>query len=337
MGAVTVAWVAQAPEDDRGPEARALESWASAHGVELAPARDETPRAIVVDLRVADDVDALLDRARDAIAARDANGADAALAGAESMLRVHPELPQGAWLMAEVERTRSTRWIRVLPADTEAAGRAWTRAQALDGGRTTGIGEEAARTEPAVAAMTVHTVPDGAEAWLDGAAVGGATGVRTTAGPHLLQVVTRSRPAVLWARWLDLGAGPNTVDVSARGTTACSLADVSRAVLTGDAVDAQRVRCDDWIAVAPAESGSIRVARCGPGRCGPLLEWRPSPAWSWTPPRPEPEAHAWPAWATWSLVGAGAVVATGVVVVASGLLQPASTETRFVTNGIKVQ
>jgi hypothetical protein len=320
-----------------------VENWALAHGVRLAPPRDATPRGLHVDLHVADEVEALLERAHDALAARDGAAADASLAAAESALRVHPELPHGAWLMAEVERTRSTRYRRVPPADAEAADRNWMRAEALDGGRTAGIGEDAAQRHAPAATITLRTVPDGAEAWLDGNLVGNAVATATTAGPHLLHVTADG--AVLSARWLELAAGMNTVEVVAIGTAACSSADVSRASLldlggAGQAVDASRVRCEEWIAVAPGEAadrGVIRVARCGPGRCGPLLEWRTSEAWSWLPPPERQPPGAWPAWATWTLAGAGAVVAAGVVVVATGVLAPGSTETRFVTGPIKTQ
>jgi hypothetical protein len=69
-----------------------------------------------------------------------------------------------------------------------------------------------------------------------------------------------------------------------------------------------------------------------------LIEWNAAaPAnWTWTPP-PQHPGGGWPTWATWGLVGAGAVIATGVVLVASGALQAAPTETRFVSGGIKVQ
>jgi hypothetical protein len=36
-------------------------------------------------------------------------------------------------------------------------------------------------------------------------------------------------------------------------------------------------------------------------------------------------------------VGAGAILATGVVLLATGALQPAASETRFVSGGVKAQ
>jgi hypothetical protein len=334
---VTVLWLAsaQAPDLEAG-RTRALKSWSLAHGVEIAPPRDEAPRGLAVDYHLAADVEALLDRAHDAIAARDADATDSAVSAAESALRAHPELPQAAWLMAEVERTRSTRWRRIAPVDAEAAERAWLRAEALDGGRTTGLAEETAEGHAAAATMTIEAVPDGTIAWLDGVSVTDVSGIPTHAGPHVLAVALAplgSAPgAVLWARWIDLPEGPSRVAVMVSGTTPCSSSDLARASLAGEAVSAEAVRCEQWIAVtAGSAPDAIRVARCGRGACGPLLEWTPSPAWSWSPPPARPAA-GWPSWATWAIVGAGAAVAAGAVVVTA--LQPGSTETHFVIGGI---
>ena len=79
----------------------------------------------------------------------------------------------------------------------------------------------------------------------------------------------------------------------------------------------------------------MKCATCEPGRCGPLLEWK-AESWTWAPPT-QPERHGWPTWATWGLVGAGAVVATGVVVLATGALHSSPAETRFVSGGVKSQ
>ena len=86
-----------------------------------------------VDLTIADRVEKELDRAREAIAALDADVAERALARAETLLREHPELPQAAWLRAEVHRSWAARWTRVEPRDdqrAQARGRKPTRSTA---------------------------------------------------------------------------------------------------------------------------------------------------------------------------------------------------------------
>lgn len=335
---VTLVWMAAATAPD--PEqSRALASWARAHGVRLDVPRTETPKAIPVDARAGDDVERLLDRIHDAIAGRDAEAADRALAEAESPLRAHPELPQASWLMAEVERARSARFRRLPPLDEDAAERAWIRAEALDGGRLPGVGERAAVAHPAEATITLEPLPAGATTWLDGRATVTRSGVVTThAGLHAIVITWDDAP--VWASWVEAPAGSSTVHLPVTGPPPCSSGDLGLArVAGGGTIDGEHVRCGAWAAALPGPRPStILVAVCEADRCGALIEWNAAaPAnWTWTPP-PEHPGGGWPTWATWGLVGAGAVIATGVVLVASGALQASPTETRFVSGGIKVQ
>jgi hypothetical protein len=102
-------------------------------------------------------------------------------------------------------------------------------------------------------------------------------------------------------------------------------------------VDATGARCTQWVAALAGDTpGEVRVALCEADRCGPLLSWRSAVTLPWSPPAERPRA-TWPAWATWGLVGAGAAIATGVVVFATGALQPPPPETRFVSGGVKTQ
>jgi hypothetical protein len=329
-----------APSSAPDPEqAQALASWARAHGVRLEPGRTEAPQSVPVDPRAGNEVERLLDRVRDAIAGRDAEAADHALAAAESTLRAHPELPQASWLMAEVERARSARFRRLPPLDEEAAERAWMRAEALDGGRLPGVGEKAATAHPPPATVALEPVPVGAAIWLDGHATVLRSGVLTTlAGVHALVVARDGVP--VWATWLEAPAGSSTVHVTVAGPAPCSSDDVGLAHPTaGGGIDAEHVRCGAWVAALPGpRPSSVLVATCEADRCGALLEWSaPAPAsWTWTP-APQHPAGGWPTWATWGLVGAGAVIATSVVLVASGALQAAPGETRFVSGGIRAQ
>jgi hypothetical protein len=326
---------ALAPDED---QQRALASWARAHGVKLELPRTETPRAIPVDPHAGDDVEKLLDRVHDALAGRDAEAADRALAAAESILRAHPELPQASWLMAEVERARSARFRRLPPLDDEAAERAWVRAEALDGGRLPGVGERAATAHPPEATLTLEPVPAGATTRLDGRAATVRNGVVTThAGVHAVVITWDDVP--VWASWIDAPTGSSTVHLTVTGPPPCSTGDLGLGHVAGGTIDAEHVRCGAWVAALPGpRPSSVLVATCEGDRCGALLEWS-APAvanWTWTPPPQHPRG-GWPTWATWGLVGAGAVIATGVVLAASGALQAAPTETRFVSGGIKGQ
>jgi len=336
-GLVTLVWMAPDAPDAR--QARAISAWALGRAVKLTLPPDERPASIASPAgdAVPEDVETLLDRARDAIAARDAEGADRALSTAEAALRAHPELPQAAWLMAEVERCRSTRWSRMPSTDTEATDRAWRRAEALDGGRTAGIVEKGSASRPAAATIRVALDAAGVrQAWLDGKPVPAT--VETLAGPHALVVTWGGAP--VWARWIEVPAGSSTVAVDAPSPSPCSLADVSRARVEGSAVRAPGVRCPRWVAAAPGDPrGDVLLAACEAEGCAPLLPWRAPEPWTWTPPPPGgPSASrgksGWPAWATWGVVGAGAGIVAGAAVILVDALRPAQAETRFVNGGL---
>jgi hypothetical protein len=340
---IPVVWLeAAAPDPD---QSRALTGWARAHGIELVLPSNQKPPTIALDARttmdLADEVERLLDRVRDAIAGRDGEAADGGLAAAESLLRAHPELPQASWLMAEVERGRSSRFRRVQPFDGEAAERAWARAEALDGGRVPGVGERSTTASPADATLAIDALPAEAALRLDGhLQPAGATVVATHAGPHALVVTWSDTP--VWSGWIDAPPGSSALALTLPALPPCSTGDVEPAHVAGadrGAVEATGVRCASWVAARSGpRAASVRVARCEMDRCGNLVEWSaPSPeSWTWSP-APERARGRWPSWATWGLVGAGAVIATGVVVVASGVLRTAPNEMRFVSGGVKAQ
>ncbi len=341
----TLVWIDPAPPD-RG-QASALASWAQERGILLMDPSRRAPRALPIDDAVAGEIEDLLKAARDAIVAREPDAADRALEAAEDRLRVHAELPQAAWLMAELERVRSTRWRRVAPIDTEAAARAWARAEAIDGGRVAGVGEVGAGDSAGAAEIAIE-VPAGDRAWIDGSP---ATGARTAthAGPHAVRVTWGGR--TVWASWLDLPVGDSTVATDAPSVAPCSLADTASAHLGGATgpngavgprvVDADAVLCPQWVAAAPgATAGTVSVALCAAGRCGPLLDWHRTAVSLFSGVTTRPEGHStrgWPTWATWTLVGAGVAIGAAAAIVASGALKPAPAETIFVNGGLKVQ
>jgi hypothetical protein len=346
---IPMVWLGAAGPD--AAQSRALSGWAQARGLELVLPSSETPRAIAVDPHAAtamvDDVERLLDRVGDAVAGRDGEAADEALAAAESSLRAHPELAQASWLMAEVERARSSRFGHVQPLDEEAAERAWLRAEALDGGRVPGMGERPTTAHPADATLVLDPLLPPVKLRLDGRDLSVGAGVFVTrAGLHALVGTWNDMP--VWAGWIEVPPGRSALELTVPVAPPCSLRDVASVRLTGGddgdggAVDAASVRCASWVAALPGpRPSSVLVTPCQADRCGSLVEWRaPGPAraggWEWTPAA-EPSHARWPSWATWGLVGAGAVLTTGVVVVASAVLRGAPSEMRFVSGGVKAQ
>jgi hypothetical protein len=336
--AATVVWIAPDPADSE--QRRAIAGWASAHDVRLAEPAEWAPPPLAVDDHAAAEVEDLLERARDAIAAADGPAVDAELARADALLRASAALPQAAWLMAEVERTRAVRWRRIAPADPEAADRAWRRAEALDGGRRPGISEQQQRADPPPAAASIDlpalVAPE--EAWLDGRPAG--RHVDAFAGPHAIVVTWNGEP--VWAEWRDVPAGSSTWDLGAPQPPPCSSVDFASARLDGDRIASPSVRCTSWVAALPSPHGAraVRIADCERDRCGPLVEWRlPEP---WTTPAPPPVAHGapekhWPAWATWTLVGAGAAACALSAVALVATLRTPPAETRFVSGGLRTE
>jgi hypothetical protein len=274
----TLVWIEPSPPD--AEQARAMASWGRAHGVRLLAPREAAAATLTVDPRIADDVERFLDRARDAMTARDGEAVDRMLEAATSTLRAHAELPQAAWLMAEVERARSTRLRRIAPIDEGAAASAWTRAEALDGGRVAGVGEQAA-SAPAVAILTLPArLPAGATIRLDGSAATQEP-VVTHAGLHALVVELDGNP--VWASWIEAPAGTSSAQISAPLAPECSRMDVARASAASSGVDASGVRCPSWIAAIGGEPDGVRVAVCSADHCGPLVAWQAPLPWAYEP------------------------------------------------------
>jgi hypothetical protein len=330
----TLVWLASEPPG--GAERGALAAWAIAHGVILSPPLDASPPTLDVDPRVADEVETRLEHARDSLTARDGPGVDREVDAADALLRAHPELPQAAWLMAEVERARATRFAQSDPPDTAAVAVAWARAEALDGGRLGGIGEPSPPHRSDAAGVSV-SLPWGAALQIDGHPA--PPHFTALVGLHAVVVTRGDLPA--WARWVEFGIGDSSIRPALPAPEPCSAPDVSRASLEADgrAVSASQVSCPHWVVVAPgSRAGSLRIASCAAARCDEPVVWPAEVAW----PRAVERAPAssppskWPSWATWAIVGAGVAIAAGAAATAAatGAFASGASETRFVTGGL---
>jgi hypothetical protein len=333
-GAATLVWLSPGPPT--ASERITIRTWARAHGVELVDPVDDRPSPLRVDPGVASAVDGWLDQAHDATEGRDGPTVDRTLAAAEALLRAHAALPQAAWQMAEIERARAARWRRIPPTDPEAADRAWERAEGLDGGRVTGAGEQAAAARAVAADVVVEARVD-QEIWIDArVVVSGPTPL--SPGPHALVVTSDGAP--VWASWIDVSAGTSIVRPEAPSPPPCSSVDVMHAGSAGNAVMSDRVRCGRWVASTPGFGpGTVRMAMCSASHCGPLLDWQGAPRWAAAEPVRRAADHAgshWPAWAGWTLAGAGALVAGGAAVLVVEALRSPPSETRFVSGGLAV-
>jgi hypothetical protein len=332
--ASTIVWLGEQPADAQA--AAALTAWARSHGMRLVPPTDDAHTPLTVDLGIAATVEDWLDTARDALTARSGADVDRALAAAQSLLDAHPELPNAAWLMAEVERARAARFGRINPTDVEAAERAGARACALDHGRLAGAGETQA-TMPPTATITLHgRAAREEQVWIDGSPAT-ALAVESHAGPHAIVVTWQGAP--IWATWVEAPPGASTVGLSQLDAPACSSADLEAAHLAeGERVEANLAQCAHWVAAAPGLTrGAIRVATCEADECNPLAEWRPAPLWS-QPIQPEHRNRSgWPAWATWGLVGTGVAAASGVIAAVVASSSRGADVVQYVNGGLAKQ
>ncbi|HTV22989.1 MAG TPA: hypothetical protein VMG12_30070, partial [Polyangiaceae bacterium] len=152
-------------------------------------------------------------------------------------------------------------------------------------------------------------------------------------GRHHVRVVRAGFP--VWSGWVTLTAG--RAWELADPTPACStldLADVS--VQSGAPEPAPGVRCQRWAIARPSLRGGAEIAECSGSRCGPWQPARSAPpvdSGASRAPVAGSEPGAWPRWATWGLVGAGALAATGIVLWQAGAFARGEAGTEFVFTG----
>jgi hypothetical protein len=317
-----VVWLAPRPSAEA---TRALEQWARGRGVVLRPPSGDRSAVLGVDPSLASGIEAGLEEARRAVAALDADAVARALGGIESTLAAHPELPQAAWLRAEVWRAWSARWARIEPKDLDKAADAWNRAAALDGDRAPGVGETAYPRANAGSTIETTLVVEGGAGepvlvYLDGVRTEPGA-IRCAEGEH--QIVAMHERGVAFAAWVTVSRGA-PVHVALPLPPVCSSDDLAARASHG-------VRCPRWVAATPLADGA-RIALCTGDRCGPADRV--------TVPLPKdhgdgPDKKWWPAWVTWSAVGVGAVALTGVVLWAAGAFDGPERSTRFVSGGVR--
>jgi hypothetical protein len=300
----------------------------------LQPASGATTRPeVVTDLEEANRIEADLSAASQALVQEDTDAAERALARAEARVIAHPELPQAAWLRAEVERGWAARFSHLAPKNEERARAAWQRADALAGPRVAALSENGT-VEELPKAHVRFVLPE-AELWVDAKRVTAESGTLAE-GPHQVRVVRDGR--TVRAAWVGAGEG-TIIDFSQdRLTGACTKADFSGITLDPEgAPRTNGVRCPSWVlAKASPTAGTIQVASCEAEHCTTWLEWRTvnafAPAMEVTVPH-----KRWPGWATWTFVGVGAVAVAAVTVIATGALEAHAKDPRFTNGGVHVE
>ncbi|MEI9938550.1 MAG: hypothetical protein WDO69_15135 [Pseudomonadota bacterium] len=297
-----------------------------------APRENAAPYRIAASAYAPDavaQIESSLEEARNAAASLEQNRALGALERAEHVVREHPELPQSAWLMAEILE-QSAEIESAAPDGADAANALRKRAAALEGPRAAPFSDRAAESE---AVADVHPVsveglePGDALEW-DGMQT--ETTVMTAAGDHHARVARNGR--LLWAGWSKLGAEERRVRLPVPETVACSADDIGRGYFAaGRAVAAAHARCDSYV-LARARAGGIEAALCEREQCGQVVIWeqpRESLAGA-----VDSKKTIWPYAIAAS---AGALLITGIVLWRAGVFdrgEPTTRET-WVFNGQK--
>ncbi|HKO52535.1 MAG TPA: hypothetical protein VJV79_32730 [Polyangiaceae bacterium] len=275
-------------------------------------------------------IESSLEEARNAAASLEQSRALGALERAERVLREHPELPQSAWLMAEILE-QSAEVESSAPDGTDAANALRKRAAVLEGPRAAPFSDRAPEREAEMADSHRVSIeglePEDVLEW-DG--LRSQATVLAAAGDHHARVARGGR--LLWAGWTKLGADEPSLRLPVPETVACSPDDIGRGYFAaGRAVPAPHARCDSYV-LARAREGGIEAALCDRERCGQVVIWRHPAAAPQT--EPTSEKTIWPYAIAAS---AGALVITGLALWSSGVFDRSDPTSReiWVFNGQK--
>lgn len=217
-----------------------------------------------------------LEEARNAAAALEQSQALAALERAERLLRDHPELPQSAWMMAEILE-QSAELSSAAPGGAEAANTLRQRATALEGPRAARFAERApeavSEREPGLTPpqrVSVEGLEPGDVLEWDG--LRSEPPLAAATGEHHARVARNGR--LMWAGWVDVAAGRATLRLPVPETVACSADDVGRgSIAAGRAIAAPHARCSSYVLARARAGGGIEVALCERERCGKVVVW----------------------------------------------------------------
>ncbi len=263
------------------------------------------------------EVESSLEEARNGSASLEPNRALAALARAGELLRDHPELPQSAWLMAEVLEL-SADVENTDPGGADAALALRKRAATLEGPRAAPFSDRA----PA-AALEVLEVPEvpptqaitvaGLEAsdTLEWDGVQRENPLTTAAGEHHARVLRGGR--LLWAGWAKVELNETQLRLPVPETVACSSDDLEGGHFEGGrAVPATHARCESYVLARARLGGGIEAALCERTSCGNVVIWEHAGT---------PATHAESKKVIWPYavaIGAGALAVTGLVLWRTG-------------------
>lgn len=303
--------------------------WAGARG--FGPVTE--PRGAVqipYDDAAASHIEALLEDARTA-----PSKAAPVFGQIERLLRMHPHLPQAAWLSAERYALQARAEARAAGAGGSQAEELEDRSVLLEGPRASAFGQTRAPSGGVLpplpsAKLQVEGLRPQDRILIDGLPL--AAEASAEPGHHHVQVFRDD--ARLWAAWVELGSPPRLRVEDP--TIPCSELDLAGVTAGPEGpTTAPGILCEEWAAARPNTLGGIDVAACRASEC---TTWAHRPRGD-APLEPAdgasrpPASEGLPSWVTWSAVGVGAATAVGLILWRSGALERSDAATEFVFTG----
>lgn len=333
--AVVVVWLGAASL--RSAHEPDLASWATARQVVLEDVAPDAPLpSLGHDDALASKIEELV---AEAFSVGESGEATTALSSAETLLRAHAELPESAWLMAEILRARVILHVAqgadAIAAERQATGLEGPREAAYDPGahaeqKDAGQPQrEGAPSPPGDSEVPLQFGIDGPLP-ADDVYIDGVRGPRRTLPPgeHHYRVVRGD--GLAWAGWAD-AAGATRIRVP--GIFPCSATDLGAIDDAGGRITLRhRVLCPEWMAARSPSDDLIEVARCHGSSCGTFLPWKHEWGGSFEMPVHSP----WPApksnvWILWTAASVAAAATAGIVLWQAGVFEKEpESQTRFV-------
>jgi len=303
-----------------------LDGYAQSRFLRLEAPRENAPsfRGAAYAPDAVAEVEALLEEARSATASLEQSRALDALEHAAALVHDHPELPQAAWLLAEELELRAD--IEASAPEGASSARALRkRAAALEGPRATPFSDHTPSPEldlPPARTLTVDGLAANDELEWDGAL--STSSLSGMPGEHHARVLRGGR--LLWAGWVNLPEGETRVRFPVPESPPCSADDIGSAHLAGGrAFATPSTRCESYVLASARPGGGIEAAQCERNVCGKVVIFQRGAR---TPVGTAASERSWPRWATYTLVAAGGVLATGAVLWRAGVFDrktPATT------------
>jgi len=296
----------------------ALHDYGAARGLSFVPlASGPTGGLPAYDAALVDRLESELEQARTSLSALEEEAAKQRLGRIEAELVAHPHLPQVAFLMAECLALKAQA-AGATPQATE-----WReQREAIEGPRALAFAEAQSGASGGHTPMplVLEGLAAADQVELDGQEqASGERRVNLLPGLHHFRVLRAGRPVFAAFRTVQVVQQALTLEVPP--LVPCShddLASVDARLLAAGAPPPAGVACERFAIVRP-ESNGVSVALCGSKGCGPFVHWqrRPKPA----PFAPiASDRSRLPSWASFAIAGAGAALATSLVLWQSGAL-----------------